>query len=416
MSPTSTGPTTWLTPATGVRDALYRSQILVIGAGIGGLTAALSLQRQGFRVSVYERAAELSELGAGVIITPNAMHALNFLGIGASIVKSANLAGDLEFRHFKTAKLLQRRVVADISNRYGAAVYQVHRADLHGTLSSAVLANDPDCIHLDHAFVDLSQDENAVVARFANGSVAEGDALIGCDGGRSIVRERLYGREPVAYAGQVAFRAIVPAGQLPKGIRLHDRCVYCGPDRMLMHYALRKSSLMNIIAIARQHEWQEEQWAIHGEIRELSRLYIDFHPNALEMINAVKPDVLFKWGLHDREPLPQWTVGRVSLLGDAAHPFTPFLGQGACMAIEDGTILSRCFAGTRNPSEALRLYETARRKRANTAQLRSRERAKALQGIFVDNFDSETNTQDVELFDGLFAYNPVTAPIEPGPE
>lgn len=392
-------------------ESQHASQILIIGAGIGGLTAALSLQRQGFRVRVYERMAELSELGAGVIITPNALHGLDFLGVGASVRTTANFAGDLEFRHYRTAELLGRRRVADIFARFGAAVFQVHRADLHRALSSAVLTNDCDSIHLDHAFVDLFQDDTSVLARFANGTVILGHALIGCDGGRSVVREKIHGDEPMRYVGQVAFRAIVPADKLPSDIELRGRCVYIGPDRMFMHYGLRRNSFMNVIAIARQREWQAEHWAIQGEIQELSRLYNDFHPRVLAIIGSINHEALFKWGLYDREPLPRWTVGRVSLLGDAAHPFTPFLGQGACMAIEDGTVLGRCFAECSNPTEALRLYESARKVRANTAQVRSRARAKALQGGFLDDFDAEGDADDIALFDGLFDYNPARVSI-----
>jgi salicylate hydroxylase len=410
-SPSSTKPVRRNMRAHNASESRHAPQILIIGAGIGGLTAALSLQRQGFSVRVYERMAELSELGAGVIITPNALHGLDFLGVGAPVRATANFAGDLEFRHYKTAELLGRRRVSDISAKFGAAVFQVHRADLHRALSSAVLANDRDSIRLDHAFVDLFQDDTSVVARFANGAVIEGHTLIGCDGGRSIVREKIHGDEPVSYAGQVALRAIVPADELPSDIELQGRCVYIGLDRMFMHYGLRKNSLMNVIAIARQREWQADHWATQGDIQELSRLYSDFHPRVLAIIASIKHGALFKWGLHDREPLPRWTVGRVSLLGDAAHPFTPFLGQGACMAIEDGTVLGRCFAECSNPAEALRVYESARKVRANTAQLRSRARAKALQGGFLDISGAESDADDIALFDSLFDYNPASVSI-----
>lgn len=400
--------------STGGVRATGRWHIIVIGAGIGGLTGALSLQRHGFRVSVYERAAKLGDFGAGLVVTPNAMHALDFLGVGESIAESSNASTEHEYRHYKTAKVLQRRSLADVYSRYGAGVFQVHRADLHGALSAAVLTNDPGCIHPNHVFADLSQDHSRVVARFANGNVAKGDALIGCDGGRSTVREKTHGSEPVIYTGQVAFRAVVPAARLSNDSRLQARCMYVGPDRLFLHYALRNDSLMNMIAIARQCEWQEEGWTTRAAISELSTLYHDFHPKVLNIIETIEPDALFKWGLHDRQPLPQWTVGRVSMLGDAAHPMSPFLGQGASMAIEDGAILGRCFAEACSTDEALMLYESARKKRANAAQFQSRERAKALQGTFVDNFDAARNAEDIGMFDNLFAYNPATVALKPG--
>jgi salicylate hydroxylase len=384
--------------------------VIVIGAGIGGLTAALSLQRQGLKVSVYERASELSELGAGLLVSPNAMHALDFLGIGAKVADVSSISTGHQYRHYQTGDVLQRQPSSDAyKSRYGAGMLQVHRADLHHALSAAVLANDCGCIHLDHQCTSVSQDNRSVVARFANNTVVTGDALIGCDGGRSIVREEIHGPERVAFTGQVAFRALVPTAKLAKAVP--SRCMYIGPGRLFLNYLLRHGVLMNIVAIARQPQWQEDGWTIPAQASELLCLYDDFHPTVLGLIKSIEPGSLFKWGLRDREPLQQWTRGRMSLLGDAAHPMSPFLRQGAAMAIEDGMVLGRCLAKARSPEQALELYENARKKRANAAQLQSRDRAKVLQSADVDHFDSACNA-DGRLFDDLFGYDPVTIPIE----
>ena len=381
--------------------------VIIIGAGIGGLTAALSLQRHGFRVTVHEQASALHEVGAGLVLTPNAMRALNFLGVGHAIIATSNPTSELEIRHYRTGEVLQRRPSGDFYQaKYGAGYFQVHRADLHDALSAAVLANDPNCIYLDRAFTSLTQDGSGVVARFANGAVAEGDALIGCDGGRSMVRDNVHGSTPAIYTGQVSFRALVPATNLPDEFRTQPRCMHIGPGRVFVHYPLRKNSILNIVGNARQPRWEDEGWAILAEISELVELYCDFHPQVLQMIKSVEPKALFKWGLRDRDPLQQWTVGRVSMLGDAAHPMLPFLGQGAVMAIEDGMVLGRCFAKAAAPEEALRLYEGARKQRANAAQIRTRERARALQGL-----DSDPNPgRDAEDL-GMFDYDPTTVPI-----
>ena len=160
--------------------------VIIIGAGIGGLAAALSLHRHGMRVSVYEQAPELREFGAGLMVTPNAMHALDFLGVGDVIAARSNVSAGLLIKHYRTGEVLEHRSHGDAYRlKYGAGNFQVHRADLHNALSAAVLANDAGCIHLAHAFTDLSQDDSGVVARFTNGVVASADALIGCDGGRS---------------------------------------------------------------------------------------------------------------------------------------------------------------------------------------------------------------------------------------
>jgi salicylate hydroxylase len=387
---------------------MTQCHVIIIGAGIGGLTAALSLQRHGFRVSVYEQASKLGEVGAGLIVTPNAMHALNFLGVGEAIATTSSVAAELQIRHCRTGEVLRRRPAGDFYKaKYGADFFQVHRADLHDALSTAVFANDPTCIHLDHTFSDLQQDETGVVARFANGAVAAGNALIGCDGGRSTVRDKVFGSAPVGYAGQVSFRALVPVGRLPQELRTHRQCFHIGPGRFFVHFGLRKNSVLNIVANARQPRWEDEGWAIPAKVSELLELYSDFHPQVLQLIGAIEPNALFKWGLRDREPLQEWTRGRVSMLGDAAHPMLPFLGQGAVMAIEDGTVLGRCFAKARAPEEALRLYEVARKQRANAAQIFSRERGRALQGSDLDQPRPGRDAEDL----GMFDYNPASVPI-----
>jgi len=377
--------------------------IAVIGAGIGGLTAALSLQRHGFTVSVYEQTAELREFGAGLVVTPNAMHALDALGVGRAIIDASSVSRGLLFKHYKSGEVLRRQPPGDYyKSKYGASHLLVHRGDLHAALSAAVLANDRNCIHLDHAFSGLCQGESGVTAHFANGATIRADALIGCDGYRSTVRDRLFGSPPVTFTGQVSFRALVRSESLPEEIRQQAECLYVGPGRMLLHYPLRNRALMNVVAHARQDRWEAEGWAIPAQRSEFLQRYSDFHPNVLQLIEAIEPNALFKWGLRDREPLPQWTLGRVSTLGDAAHPMSPFLGQGAVMAIEDGMVLGRCFAKAGTAEEALTLYETARKPRANAAQLYSRE-----QGANLQHIDPGRGAEAI----GLFNYNPTTVPI-----
>lgn len=388
--------------------ALTHCHVIVVGAGIGGLTAALSLQRNGFRVSVYEQASELGEFGAGLLVTPNAMHALEFLGIGEAIAATSNVSNELLIKHFRSGEVIHRRPAGDYyMSKYGAGHFQVHRADLHRALSAAVLANDSGCVHLAHTFGSLVQDDSGVTAHFVNGIVANGDALIGCDGCRSAVRDTVYGSAPASYSGQVAFRALIPAENKSEHLRTQGACMYIGPDRIFLHYPLRIGSLMNVVAISRQPRWQEEGWTITAKVSELLELYQDFHPLVLGMIGAIQPGALFKWGLRDRDPLQQWTLGRVTMLGDAAHPISPFLGQGAVMAIEDGMVLGRCFAKALSPAEALRRYEEARKHRANAVQIHSRERAKALQSSNLEHLGPGQSADNL----GLFGYDPTIVPV-----
>jgi salicylate hydroxylase len=382
-------------------------RISIIGGGIGGLSAALALQRFGYRVHVFEQARELREVGAGIAISPNAMHALNFLGVGERIAEEAGPAGAFASRHFQTGEVLKVRAQTDFVERFGAAYHQVHRVDLHVALANAVLRNDADCVLLDHRFESLAQDFAHATARFSNGETFESDVVIGCDGGASKVRACVFGDEVVNYTGQVAFRALLPMADVPASIQEHPFAMYVGVNRYLLHYPLRLRTIMNVIGVCRQPAWQDEGWRIAAAVEEFANLYGDVYPAALQLIRAISPGTLFKWGLRDREPLQQYTRGRVTMLGDAAHPMTPFLGQGACMAIEDAMVLGRAFHAADSFEEAFSIYENTRKERANNVQLASRRHADEIQGAT----SRGPNPGADPLDRGLYLYNPVTVPL-----
>jgi salicylate hydroxylase len=384
------------------------SRISIIGGGIGGLTAALALQRFGYRVAIFEQAQKLREFGAGVIITPNAMHALHFLGVGERVAKEAGPTEAYLVRHFNTGEVMKVRASGrDYIERFGADYHQVHRGDLLAALADAVFRNDPDCVFLEHCFETLTQDQEKILAKFSNGSATASDVLIGCDGNTSKVRADVFGDKAVNYTGQIAFRALLPIANVPAGIAERPYAMFVGVNRLLLHYPLRHRSIMNVIAISREPAWQQEGWRIPATIEEFVSFYGDLHPDALELIRRISPGSLFKWGLRDREPLQQYTKGRVAMLGDAAHPMTPFLGQGACMAIEDALILGRAFALATTPEDAFQAYENTRRERANGVQLASRQQADELQGVTARGANPGSNADDR----GLYFYNPVTVPL-----
>jgi salicylate hydroxylase len=386
------------------------SRISIVGGGIGGLSAALALQHFGFRVSVFEKTRELREIGAGVVITPNAMHALNFLGVGEQVSNEAGPTEAYLIRHFQTGEVIKVRANGtDYVERFGATYHQVHRADLHATLAAAILRNDPDCVFLDHCFETLTQNSEQVAAKFTNGKTYTSDVLIGCDGGASKARACVFGDEVVNYTGQVAFRALLPMANLPASIAKMPYAMFVGLNRALLHYPLRHRTVMNVISMAREPRWQEEGWAIPATIEEVAGLHGDFHPDALDLFLAISPGTLFKWGLRDREPLQQYSKGRVTMLGDAAHPMTPFLGQGACIAIEDAMVLGRAFAAASTFAEAFGIYENTRKERANGVQLASRQQADEIQGATKRGANPGANADDR----GLYLYDPVTVPLVP---
>lgn len=378
-------------------------RIIIIGAGIGGLAAGLALQRRGFKVAVYERAPEVREIGAGVIISPNARRALRDLGVDAALEAASSCVARRHTCNYATGAILDVIEVRQMVEQHGMAMLQVHRGDLHGLLLQAVLANDPGAVHSGHTFVALEQDAEGVSVTFANGASDRADAMIGADGNASAVRSMLFPGEPPKFNGQVAYRALVPDELVPESVRQLQMAMHPGPKRYLMHYPLRGGRIMNLIGCGQAVAWEEEGWSISATNEEFANAYADYSADLLAVIRSIPPDALFKWGLRDREPLKTWTLGRVTMLGDAAHPMTPFLGQGACMAIEDALLLGRAFAASESVDEALRRYEAARKTRGTNVQLWSREEGLALQ--------DPSRERRTAYARGLLDYDPVTVPV-----
>jgi len=382
--------------------------VAIIGGGIGGLTAAPSLQHFGVPVRVFEQARAPREIGAGVTVTPNAMNALDFLGIGSALAEQAGETLRYFVRSAADGRELERGPDPDsFLPEFGAGYCNLHRGDLHLALTDAVTKNDKDAIVLDHRFDHLEQNENKVTAHFSNRTSFEAPALIGADGGASAVRDSVFGGQDATYTGHVALRALVPFARVPRAIAADPYALYVGPGRSLIHYPLRSETTMNLLGNAQAPQWEAEGWSIPATATEFLGLFEDFPEPVRELIAAIPEQALFKWGLREREPLSAWTRGRVTMLGDAAHPMTPYLGQGACMAIEDGMILGRAFAVSQGLAEAFSRYEAARRDRANGVQLAARYQGTQHHGSTASGPGSGKTAVTL----GLFSYNPVTAAV-----
>ncbi len=384
--------------------------IALVGAGIAGLTAARALQTFGFKVRVYEQAPYLGEVGAGLTVSPNATHVLNAIGLQVVLEQIGMRPERGGVKHWQTGQLtVEIPRGSDMLDKYGAAYYQVHRADLHAALAAAVRAHDPAAIVLGSAFQALHDDGARVRLRFENGTQIECDVAIGADGLRSAVRAALFGAERPHFTGYIAYRGLVPAASLPAGLIVPTSCISTGPGRSFTRYLLRQGTLVNYVGLSERDDWREEGWSIRASIDEVLGEYAGWYEDVRTIIRHTPPAGLLKWALFDREPLERWSVGRVALLGDAAHPMLPFLGQGAAMGIEDALVLARAFAAAASLPEALQRYVEARQPRTTWVMLKSRETARNYHSGRSDNFQPGRHVSAESL--GIMAYNPAAVAV-----
>ena len=352
-------------------EAPEARSIAIVGGGIGGLAATASLLRAGFDVQVYERASGLSEVGAGVQVSPNASRVLHRLGLAEELAKTGVHPLAWHQRRWDDGRTLLRAPLAEpVEARFGFPHYQMHRADLLSALAGAVPAER---VHLGHRLSDLEERGERVVARFDNGATAEADLLVGSDGIHSKVREILFGPDRPRFTGCSAYRGLVPADRLRHlGLEVTAQ-VWMGPGRHFVHYFVSAGRLVNFVAVIEQEAWTREDWTDRGEIGDALAAYEGWHPQVRAILGAV--DETFIWALFDRAPLERWSAGRVTLLGDACHPMLPFGAQGAAQAIEDGATLTACLideAGEDIPG-ALRRYERLRIPRTSRIHAMSAE-------------------------------------------
>jgi salicylate hydroxylase len=334
----------------------------VVGGGIGGLTAALSLLRAGFDVEVFEQASALGEVGAGVQISPNASRVLHGLGLADELAATGVRPLAWHQRRWDDGRTLLRTPLAEpLEAEFGFPHYQMHRADLLFALARAFPAER---VHLGHRLVGFEEAGSRVVASFAGGRSVEVDVLVGADGIHSLVRRQLFGADDPRFTGCVAYRGLVPASRL--GELEVEAQVWMGPGRHFVHYFVSGERLVNFVAIVDQEAWVAESWTQPGEVADALAAFEGWHPQVRSIIGAV--DTTYTWALFDRTPLERWSRGRVTLLGDACHAMLPFMAQGAAMAIEDGATLASCLAAETDAAAALRRYDVLRVPRATRLQ------------------------------------------------
>ena len=347
--------------------------IAIVGGGLGGLTAAAFLLKSGHRVRVYEQASALREVGAGISLPPNAAKLIARLGLGEALRKTANIPHMGRLQNGKTGEMIQITPFGDdLHARYGEYYYQLHRADLLSLVRSLIDAVDPACIILNHRLESIEQNRDEVRLDFEGGQSTVADLIVGADGVRSRMRSLLCGPEDPRFTRFIAWRAIVPLDRLPESFAAAQSNVWIGPGRNVTYYPIRGKRLLNCVMFASDSDWTEEGWNLPARIEEIRAAYTGYHATIQTVIDSIPEDSCFQWALYDRDPIADWVAGRVALLGDAAHPMLPFLGQGASMAIEDAALLSGALRVAAAPDEALALYQQHRRDRANWVLLESR--------------------------------------------
>src|SRR4051812_9301239 len=297
--------------------------ILIAGGGIGGLAAALSLLERGFRVSVFERVPELKEIGAGFHCTPNGTRGLYGLGLREEVER---VAVRLEERDIKLWNSAQTWPLAghgaQSEARYGAPYLLFHRGDLHAILVEAVRRRQSDALHVDARCAHFTDEGGSVVLQLENGKRIAGDALIGADGVHSMVRKKLFGPDRPRFTGEIAWRGLIPVGRLPERMRGRATSNWIGPSGSVTVYPVRRGQLLNFVGLVERDDWRVESWIEQGSIGECERDFRGWHDDIHLMIRSIETP--FKWALFLRDPLERWSVGRVTLLGDACHPMVPY--------------------------------------------------------------------------------------------
>jgi salicylate hydroxylase len=349
------------------------TRVAIIGGGIGGLTAANALLRAGLEVSVYEAAGELKEIGAGVALQANAMRVLKFIGVEEAARK---LAGKTDYAVTKdglTGRIISKTSRARQVELLGIEPATMHRADMLDVLAAAL----PDEItSLGKRCTGVESGESSAVARFADGTEVEADVIIGADGIHSATRTALFGPDAPKFTGKICYRSVIPTAKVRAGALADvaaDNGQWLGPHGTIVLYPLRGEELINVVCHYDDDTYRHESWVTECPRDEVLARYAGWHDSLLRLFEA--GDTWYKWALYDRDPIPQWTKGRVTLLGDAAHPMLPYLGQGACQALEDGAVLANAMAASpADPVAALANYERIRRPRASQVVLTARAR------------------------------------------
>jgi salicylate hydroxylase len=391
-------------------------KVLIAGAGIGGLVAALALLQRGIEVDIFEQAQELRELGAGVQLSANGTRVLIALGLEREMEAIASEPSGKEIRLFSTGQTWKLfDLGASSRESYGAPYWMVHRGDFHRVLVEAFKARAPGRLHLNSRCSSFEEDAGGVWLE-ATGKRVRGDVLIGADGVHSAIRARIAGASAPFFTGVAAWRGLVEMERLPVDMRRNVGTNWVGPGGHVITYPVRRGELLNFVGIVERESWPVESWTERGTVQECLDCFVGWNAEIHTVIRSL--EVPYKWALLGREPLQRFCTSRAVLLGDAAHPTLPFLAQGANMAIEDGMVLARCLDAFELP-EVLERYQQLRIERTTKIVLKSAENAKRFHNQALANADGAAEYVSREWqpdkirdrYDWLFAYDALTVEL-----
>lgn len=366
-----------------------RIHVAVVGGGMGGLAAAVALSRRGISVAVYEQSGALREVGAGVFIYPNSLRQMERMGLGDALARVGAKVGAGSEYYRMDGSVVGKILTTDSSGWNG--MYGMHRADILKVLADALPAS---AIHTGHRCIGFSQDENGAHLTFENGNVAHADVVIAADGINSVLQKHVVEPSPPEYAGFRAYRGLLPADKLPDW-RPEAHQVWMGDGKHFMVFPVRSGELLNYVGFVPTPTETAESWSAVGDRDELAASFASWDPRVTYLLEKV--ETCFWWGLYDRKPLRTWVNGRLALLGDAAHPMLPHLGQGANQAIEDGTalavMLQACAQDAAlSPEDALQKYQALRQPRTSMVQAEARKN-----GLRYDSKYADLGQRDREI-------------------
>ncbi len=383
--------------------------VIVVGGGIGGLAAALALVRQGFKVLVLEQAHEIGEIGAGIQLGPNAFHAFDALGVGDKC-RSRAVFTDYMVMHDAIDEYQIGKIPTDenFRKRFGNPYAVIHRVDIHLSLLEGAQETGLVEFKTSTRIERIEQDETSVTAYDQHGNAYKGVALIGADGGKSVVRKQ-YVNDPPRVTGHVVYRAVIDKADFPDDLKWNAASLWAGPKCHLVHYPLRGGEQYNVVVTF--HSRKQEEWGVtEGSKEEVESYFQGICPKARQLIEL--PKSWKRWATADREPIPQWSFGRVTILGDAAHPTTQYMAQGACMALEDAVTLGEALRVNNNDwTKALDLYQRSRIARTGRIVLSGREMGRLYHAAGVERqirnqmWKGRTTEQFYDAIQWLYGWN-----------